>query len=761
MPLNTHYSGRLANAIERTMKKSEGREGKFYEIFNKHGFFDVDDENNGLTKEQREQVPVEDQTMFTQFANAISDMFRFALADGEYGILTKDMQNIVDKLDVRSSANNAQLNAIGTGLTAASSIPILAPLASIDPSRRIMDAQTTMMMGTNPFNADLIPPIAIGLDGLPVSISNVFKAGFFQPNWDFLYSQETVKSNKFYGTGDGKMRIGANILLDQGGDRRDLFLKNIFSVNSTDKNLTPVGDVKGGLTADQYDLIREAATLSPSTVLDEDNGVAEYRDFRLNESQIQASFFKYVQMRLWGAITNRRNWAHSHWGSLTHNSCPEYVKSAVCSFLWTNGLAIEANKSDESAFISYCSSMGVYYLTGYQYRVSMSPIEGFNRIISESGENVAFEDAKLDADYVLDENVDGNIVALHGLPKDQGIANRYFTWIADILLRLTASTNGEETDINIRKRRVAEANLIYKGLGHPTVEYGASLSKLDYFHSEGGLKERKFDLLINSEILRYPNEGSAGGTGPNGSLIEPEIDAVKINYDSSARPEVVTDLTLNVIRRICVDAGVREINITSTYRPPEVQARVMFQNLQKGNRINYAAPGRAVVKVYDDKKKSFGLGYNEPMTDANQIAETKDAMLTQIEASPPQNVSKHAGNPNVVQAIDISPTRMKPISRKASFRSVAMQYHKQGVLKSFLGPKPDGPGKDPAFHIEVWQDERAPEGFSSEPAINNKLPEEPFQLKNPNFTKPSAWINPIAKDHVDAVNSINDSEDQD
>ena len=92
--MNTHYSGRLAKAIERTLKKAEGREGKFYEIFNSHGYYDVNDENNGLTKEQREQVPVENQTRFTQFSNAIADMFRFALADGEYGLLTKDMQNI-------------------------------------------------------------------------------------------------------------------------------------------------------------------------------------------------------------------------------------------------------------------------------------------------------------------------------------------------------------------------------------------------------------------------------------------------------------------------------------------------------------------------------------------------------------------------------------------------------------------------------------------------------------------------------------------
>jgi hypothetical protein len=102
---------------------------------------------------------------------------------------------------------------------------------------------------------------------------------------------------------------------------------------------------------------------------------------------------------------------------------------------------------------------------------------------------------------------------------------------------------------------------------------------------------------------------------------------------------------------------------------------------------------------------------------------------------------------------------MTPLSRKASFRAVCIQYKKQGYLKAFLGPKPDGPGKDPAFHIEVWQNEKAPP-FSSEPAVNNAMPEEAFTMSNPNLLKPSAWINPIAKDHVDFANSASGSEDQ-
>lgn len=757
MAMNTHYSGRMDKAIQRTLKEAAGREGKFYEIFNKHGYYDVSDENNGLTKEQREQVPIENQTRFTQFSNAIAEMFAFVLADGQYGIITKDMQNIVDKLDIRSSSNNAQLNAMGNGLTALASSGVLAPLAGIDASRRIADAQTTMAMGSNPYNADLIPPIAIGLDGLPVSIANVFKPGFFQPNWDFLYQQEPVKSNKFYDNGDGKLRIGCNILLDQGGDKRDLFLKNIFAVNTTDKDLQPLGDVKGGLSAEEYELIRIAAT-TPASILTSDDTNETYmkiRDFRLNDAQIQASFFRYVQIRLWGAITNRKNWAHGHWGPLIHNSCPEYIKSAVCSFLWTNGLALESGKSDEAAFISYCLYMGMNYLTGYKYGVSIYPIDGVDKVINSSGNVVKVENS----DLIRGDN--GIATASNGVPKDKDLANVYFTWIADILLRLTASTNASDTDIAIRKRRVAEANLIYKGLGHPTVVYGGSLSKLDYYHTESALKERNFNKLMDANVFRYPNEGSAGGVGNYGALIEPDENAVTINYDSSAQPEIMTDLSLNIIRYLCTQAGIREIHITSTYRPPEVQLRAMFGNLQTNNRVSYGPPGRSVVAAYDAKKQEYGIGYTSPLTDPDHIEATKAAMLEKINAGPPEKISKHSGNPNVVQAVDISPTRMMPLSRKASFRAVCMQAQRDGILKSFLGPKPDGPGADPAFHIEIWQDGTGNTSqFADVPAINNALPQEQFSMSNPNLKKASAWINPIAKDHVDLTNAVSDTEDQ-
>lgn len=102
------------------------------------------------------------------------------------------------------------------------------------------------------------------------------------------------------------------------------------------------------------------------------------KNFVITDSQMQAAFYKYVNSKLWEVISNRRNWAYSHWGSLTHNSIPEYIKTAVCSYIWTTGLAI-GKDTEVSAYVSYCVTMGLFYLIGYQYKIRIVGIDGVNK----------------------------------------------------------------------------------------------------------------------------------------------------------------------------------------------------------------------------------------------------------------------------------------------------------------------------------------------------------------------------------------------
>lgn len=349
-------------------------------------------------------------------------------------------------------------------------------------------------------------------------------------------------------------------------------------------------------------------------------------------------------------------------------------------------------------------------------------------------------------------DADGEMIAQYGLPKDSSKANRYFTWIADFLVRFTSNTNGEEIGKAIRERRVSEANLIYKGVGLPTIKFGDSLTQLPYEHTEAGLKDRKFDKIVAARIYRYDNKGSPGGANNDGSLSKPESASTTISYGAESNKSSLSDISVNVIKYLCESAGVTSAYITSTYRAPQDQVRSMFNNLQANKtRDLYGsktpAPsgsrGRAVVNRYYTEKRALGFGDTEPVTGKDNIATVKAAMLDQINREGAERISKHSSNYNIIQAVDISPKLLEPKNKAAVFEAVCTQAVKDGILRAFLIPK-----KDPAYHIEIWQ----PASSNGQPftggAVNNVLPDKLFTLNNPNYTKSTAWTAPLSKDHI-------------
>ena len=146
---------------------------------------------------------------------------------------------------------------------------------------------------------------------------------------------------------------------------------------------------------------------------------------------------------------------------MVNNACPEPVKTAVCDYIWNQGLALEPGKSDESALISYLVTMGVYYLIGYQYTVRVTPTS-------------------------VDMDLKGNAITAGsngysdtvGLLTDKGIANTYFTWAAEVIIRSTNLTTDDTLGVSLRKRRIDEANLIFKHVGLPVIEYGTMVSNI-------------------------------------------------------------------------------------------------------------------------------------------------------------------------------------------------------------------------------------------------------------------------------------------
>ena len=259
---------------------------------------------------------------------------------------------------------------------------------------------------------------------------------------------------------------------------------------------------------------------------------------------------------------------------------------------------------------------------------------------------------------------------------------------------------------------------------------------------------------MNGTLLRYSNEGVAGGSGSNGSLATPEEGSVTIKFDSGVKSSQLTELSANVIKSLCASAGINEVIVTSLYRPPESQAQTMFNNLQKNNRISYAPAGKKIVAIYDSYKEKYGLSSTTPFTDVSQIEKVRGEMLNAIKSAPPEAISKHSADPSNLQAIDISPTRMVPNNKSPSLREILLSAKEQGILKAFLGPAPKGPGDDPAYHIEIWQNEKAPKGYESAKFTNASPPTVAFTMQNSNLKKSTTWLYPLLKDHNDMSNEM-------
>lgn len=682
-----HFSGRLTAAIERANKATRGRDGAFYSILNDRGFYDIDDENNGLTPEQRAGVPEYNQRRMSALCDAISDMIADFLQNDDYGVLTTTMEQIVDKLDQRSTMNKASMDTV-TGI-----------LAAIPGGQAVKGATMTMeqviaaVMGGNPFDPDLIPPIALGFPGLPIDIASCFRPGYFNADWTFLYDHELHKSKKVYFGADGSPCIGAGIPLTVGGNANVLILKMIFSVPTVNKDGTPEGDVANGITAEQFDILMKASKMTSQAEVDKDPDVS---GFELTDGQMRASYFKYIQMSLWGVLSNKNNWAYLHWGCLTNNACPEAIKTAVCSFLKTNGLALNPDTSQEACLISYLVNAGMNYYIGATRRLALIDIDGTELLDGKT--------------KVVHKKGSYNwIECPDGVPRNTKLANKYFAMVADVLARLTYGSNPHA--LELRKRRVDEANKIYDYLGMGTITFGKVVSGKDL--TKDAVESRGFFKLLksNDPFKVYANES-----------VKVPADPGDVDIHVACKSEVpLTDTSLATLRYLCRVAGIPGLVVTSIYRSPEKQASTMLENRLKANGgrpVTYAAPGRGVDDKYDEVyKKYHGGPAIGKLTNKKEVDEALRCMTDQVTKCMNEGkfVSRHVSDGAIMQAIDIGPNSTKVRFKCSSeslmrLHSACMDAKKSNYLRTFLAPKAEfgGPGDDPAFHIEVWCDDSHP-----------------------------------------------------
>lgn len=671
-----HFSGRLKKAIDDAQSKV--KDGVFYNILKGYGFYDVSDSDNGLTDWQRASVPEASRHKFTDLANAISDCISDFLANDEYGVLTVCLEQTIDKLDARASMTAGEMDTVGGalgGLTGGAS----------EGARQAMSSLIAACNMMNKFDPDILPPISIGIPGLPISIACCYRPGSFQPDWNFLYDHETEKNTGFY-MKDGRVFIGAGIPLDIGGQASLLILKTIFAVISIDSHGIPHGDLEGGLMPEEFQVIQD--NLLETSITD------SMADFTLRSAQMRNSFIKYMQLLIWSTIKNPNNYAYLHWGVLAHNSCPANVRTAVCSFLRTNGMALDANMP-EAAMISYCLNTGMAYLTGRDKPTSLVQLAGMKYIDDTTGE---VETIGTDS-FIADKFGSG-------VPKDEKLAKAHFRAIADILAHMSCGTS--DSPLEMRKRRVDEANLIYSYLGIPGITFSAGVGELDNSLRGITIMKELLPRLNQSTFYVFPNES---GVFVDGS-------GVSIRVDRNADPDgdLLRSRSREALQYAGARAGIKKIRITGLYKSPEAQGTMMFNNYHMGNIIKYGAAGRQVNRVYADMARKYpgesvhgDANNNYTKVAEDHADETRGMMVKEVEklTAAGNYVSPNNQDPDSVQVVDISMKSMLADGYSEdqilAFGHVLNDMWKNGVLAYVQWP--DGLGGvrsgRPGFRVDV------------------------------------------------------------
>ena len=136
-------------------------------------------------------------------------------------------------------------------------------------------------------------------------------------------------------------------------------------------------------------------------------------------------------------------------------------------------------------------------------------------------------------------------------------------------------------------------------------------------------------------------------------------------------------------------AGVSSMTVTSTYRAPADQARVMYQNVEKygvkSQMKLYGSAGQQVIQAYSEAQEQ-GLGRTDTIT------KMTDVIVEQMKENP--DLYKHSQDPAKINTADISPS-----SVDGNRSSLISEFQSDSRISNVLTPP-----KDPAIHVEIPQE---------------------------------------------------------
>lgn len=161
-----------------------------------------------------------------------------------------------------------------------------------------------------------------------------------------------------------------------------------------------------------------------------------------------------------------------------------------------------------------------------------------------------------------------------------------------------------------------------------------------------------------------------------------------INFLNPAEDSTkVSAYSRKVIGEILKKSGVPQITVTSTARTPNEQARIMYENIERHGVAHqkklYGPSGDKVIDEYSSLKAK-----------GKAKTEIISGMSAKISYLGPSKVSRHTGDPNKLNVVDIAPSSINLTLRK-KFED-AVRNDKR--VSKFLTP----PG-DPAYHLEIPQ----------------------------------------------------------
>ncbi|HMA65210.1 MAG: peptidoglycan-binding domain-containing protein [Fibrobacterota bacterium] len=177
--------------------------------------------------------------------------------------------------------------------------------------------------------------------------------------------------------------------------------------------------------------------------------------------------------------------------------------------------------------------------------------------------------------------------------------------------------------------------------------------------------------------------------------------SVAINFSSSldeGRKNLLSTKSRDIITTAAKAVGYQQVTINSTIRYPRQQASAMYDNLKKGNRLSYAAPGMAVTAVYDDSQKK-----------KHSKEDTIQKMVDKIEeyAKDGKRVSLHCVSEDEYKKMNIVDIGI-PKTKTADFlRELAKSDSVVKILHDISGIKDEGKikllKKEPCIHVEIKQ----------------------------------------------------------